>query len=285
MSFRPALPITLLLGLLIPHALLAQDGPDQAVRDILDGLEENRLGVLWNALPPSYQADVEGLRNDFVDQVDRELWTTNFRVLGKVVRVLDEKRGFILGHPAVAPYLTKANDFEKAYSNFVAMFGIILTSELVDLDRLRNTDVGALLAGSVSEMAKRLKAIAEEVPEASGAVDPLSLSGAELVSQDGDQAVVRVFDEDGSKEVEFRRVEGKWLPADLVDDWPDQIAKMREQLKAVPAERSEESKKYLQTLNSLEPALDQVLAADNSEDFNNAVQMLIGAVMGAWMTG
>ena len=61
---------------------------DQALRAILDGLHENRPAALWDALPTSYQKDVNDLVHLFAARMHPEAWKWFLQIARKGAIVL-----------------------------------------------------------------------------------------------------------------------------------------------------------------------------------------------------
>ena len=70
-------------------------GPAETVEHVAHGLADGDLSVAWEALPASYQSDLNGLAHDFAKVVDPDLWNRTFAVLSKLTRLLKEKEAFI----------------------------------------------------------------------------------------------------------------------------------------------------------------------------------------------
>ncbi|MEE8585973.1 MAG: hypothetical protein V3T83_14100, partial [Acidobacteriota bacterium] len=84
-----------------------------------------------------------------------------------------------------------------------------------------------------------------------------------------------------AEEEDFVRVEGKWLPKELVDDWDAQMEQVEStlQMAAFQAQDEEKIAQQRMMLGMLDQSLDQMAAANSQEEFNTAAQALIGALM------
>ena len=106
----------------------------------------------------------------------------------------------------------------------------------------------------------------------------LENASVELVSRDGDRAVVLVTTPDGKRtEVPMTRVEERWLPDDVVAQWPEMIERTRERIEFIGSEDAAEMK--VQTLFAIgltEGFIDQIGEMDVPEDLDN----LIGGILG-----
>lgn len=261
--------------------------PEQAITRIANGLADASPQVIWQALPASYQQDVENLLHEAAGEMDRELWGKTFSVLGKLSRVLSEKRDFILDHPMVASQVENRSEAESNWGAVAGMFDVLVSSELADLDKLRTLDVGEFLAGTGARFMKQIVRASSLTPD-----DPFGKQLANLrnvkvtvVSSEGDSARVRTEVPDmPAKEEDYVRVEGKWITRSLADAWDSRMAEVRKQVAEYSGEKTAENKQAaMMQLGMVESALDTLLAADTAEDFNAAAGAMMGMAMGAIM--
>ena len=261
---------------------------DEAVKRIAVGLADNRPEVLWHALPESYQRDVTALVHDGADKADVELWNKTFSVVQKLSRVLDEKQDFILDHPMLASQMKDRAEAEKSWDAVVSMVDIIADSDLADLDEVRNMDVGEFVADVGGDLMESLSEASAMTPDDAynKQMQKLRKMKVTLASSSGDMAMVRTEMEGmPATEEAYRRVEGKWLPASLVDEWPSKMAEMKQQVAAFSSAEMEENKQAaLMQLSMVEGALDQLLAANSADEFNAAAGAMMGMAMGAMMS-
>ncbi|NIM01652.1 MAG: hypothetical protein GTN89_12655, partial [Acidobacteria bacterium] len=192
------------------------DTADGAVRLVTEGLADGRPQVVWHALPASYQDDITELVHGFAGTMDAELWNRTFEVVEKATRVLDEKRDFILDHPMLAAQMDDRKEAEEAWNAVVDILEIVVQSDLADLDRMKKLDVERFLTKTGGDLFDGFEALAALSP--TGSMPGLDLAEAEatLLSSEGDRARVRVeIPGQPTEEMDFSRVEGKWIPAEM----------------------------------------------------------------------
>ncbi len=275
-------------GLLIVLALpggqvLGQDSADAAVRNVFQGLQEKRPEVIWRALPGSYQHDLKEVIHEFGAQADAELWNLTFGLLNKAVRVLDEKREYIFQQPMIAARLQDAPEPGAAYDAVLRLLKTFTQSELSDVNQIRQLEPEAFLSGTVSRLMQQIEDLQAVVPEVDIPTEEFEATKITLVSSNGDRAVVRIEDE-SPEDREFVRVEGKWVPQELAEDWESNMAQARTQLaELAERQRSPETEQIAQMMRSVDGVLDQMLTADTAESFDNALQQLVGMVMFQFM--
>lgn len=293
MTARRALPFLALLALLVtlPACSAAEaqnyESPDQAIEAMSRGLADGRPEVLWHSLPESYQSDVTSLIHESAGEMDAELWNSTFRVLRKVTRLLGEKRQFILDHPMVAGQVKDGAEAERDWEAVVELFDVLVNSELSDLDELRELDVEEFLAGTCARFMKQIQR-ASELSATDGygeSMAKLRATKAKVIDSSGDATTVEITRPGvPATQEKWVRVEGKWLPARVVDTWSREIADARTRLAEFAGKDSENKQMVLMQLAMAEGAVDTLLAASTADQFNAGLASVLGMVMSAAMS-
>ena len=81
--------------------------PEATVRQMVEGLRQNRPEVIWQAMPRRFREDINGLVHDFAKKMDPQLWSRSFATWKKLARVLAEKKAFILSQPSFENVITR----------------------------------------------------------------------------------------------------------------------------------------------------------------------------------
>jgi hypothetical protein len=279
--------------------------PDAEIRVLMGRLQSGDFGALWDSLPPSYQTDINEVVQTFGQNMDADIWNAGKRVVDKAVLVLRDKKQFILGYPALQQPAINLAAVDKNWDVVVGLLDAIVRSELTDLNKLKEFDGASFMGGSGKEIGDRLgalaKALEEDVDPASLPV-PMEFPGLETVPMpdfanvkistvqvDGDTAVLRMEQPDGKiEDHQAVRVEGKWLPKEMVDGWNEGIEQSRLFLTTIMPEQLKEVKPTLLSplspVKMVEGVLDQLLAANDQQAFNEVIDgitEMIGGMMGA----
>ena len=283
---RALLPIAFAVGV---FSCSASDelGPAETVEHVAHGLADGDLTVAWKALPASYQRDLNGLAHDFAGAVDADLWNRTFAVLSKLTRLLNEKEAFILEHPFVAEHMADAADDSADWSLVVEIFDLLVTSELANVEQLAALDIGSFLEGTGNRFVTLLveaSALSSEEHRAEFDEQQAALRSlrATLESTADGVAVVRIEQpgEEASSE-RFVRVEEKWIPADLAEEWSSNMASASDSIKDLSEEKLKSNKQtILMQMSMVDGALDTLLAANTAEEFNAGIGAMIGMAVG-----
>ena len=258
---------------------LGAGAPDAAVRTVVTGLGENRPQVVWQALPASYQNDASGLIHDFANQMEDSVWDQTFATLSKAVRVLDEKKEFVLENPQVSAQLPKSPNGEASYDGVVALLKTLLSSDLSSLERLRVFDGEHFLATTGSQLMSQMEHLAALAPEQTETLDELQTMNFRLLRSEGNRAWL-LFEkpDEEPQEIEFVLVEGKWVPATMAEGWDDGIAQAREQLSQVAVD-PQQMAQVGPVLAIVDMQMEGLLAAQTSEQFQASLNGILALAM------
>jgi hypothetical protein len=257
--------------------------PDDAagtVRAVVEHLAESRPDVLWEALPPSYQDDVHALVHEFAEKVDAKTYDKVFALLQQAVVVLDTKRDFFLGSKMVAGKVDVA-EAKRKWGALVEMFDTIASSELSTVASLKTLDVGVMLRGTGRQFMAQLVHAAEMAKR-----DPFAeFSGfaVEEVEADGDDATIEISaDHKSPEKMHFTRVEGRWVPSEMADEWDDAMDRVHQAIAAMPTDKdAQQQMKIKMALSMAEGFLDQLADVESQEEFDEAFAMLFGGLTGS----
>ena len=242
----------------------ASDGTAQAAfQNTLIAFQEGRLDRAYDFLPQSFQTDVENIVKTFADKMDAELWSDAFNLLKKVATVLKTKKEMILGLDGVKKF-PQIDQIKPHWDAIADGLNDAATSEVADLSQLKKAGVRQLLA-SGSRLLSGM---------------PLPQFGdvkVTTVKTDGDSATLSYTESRGSepKEVEFVRVEGKWLPKTIATGWTSGVeetrAKIGELSNRISAWKPEVTKQF----DTISGMLDQIQSSKTPQEFQSAVMPLV----------
>jgi hypothetical protein len=268
-----------------PSAPAIPATPDGTFTTVMHSLAEGKPEVVWAALPASYQKQLQDeVVRTFATKMDADIYNKGVAVLKKLSGILSSKKDFIIPQLTAHPMFQMAQvDKAKVEQNWGKVIGLVdtvLASELGDLNKLKSVDVGSFLrvtGGKVMGQIAALSALSEQDPYAKEFKAKLSAVTAEIVSTEGDTATVKVATAGESPDtIKFVKVEGKWLPEDMVEGWNDFIAKAKEQIDQIkPETLTAQKPQIMGVLAGVEAMLDQLANAKTAEEF----QTMAGGLM------
>lgn len=245
--------------------------------------------ALWDALPPTYQKDANAVVAAFAAKVPEKPWNEAFATAAKVVKVLETKKTFVLGHPALQGGPVKPEDAGKAYDPAVRMLGALVHSDIKTVQGLKALDLGKFVEGPLAAALKEILTLAESVGSAvpgNGGAKLAELRGklkdvkVTVESQADDKASVKIETPGEAPEVqEMVKVENKWLPKDLAAEWPTGVLAAKAAISTIEVDPAMIAQ--FDTMKAgIDPVLDGLLAADSQEAFNAQVEAAMKSFMG-----
>ena len=258
-----------------------EDSAFASVKQTLAAIQRGDLAAAYEFLPPTYQSDVDGLVHEFASQMDAEVWARLFGTLRKTVAVLRTKQAFILELDLFASR-PEYEPLRKHWDEAVTLLDQFSTSGAGDLESLKQASAKSLLPGDAANIVRHLDAIGLGV-------------GADLARQFADIKVEQVRaagDEhvlsfqgprDGQPlEIVYVKHDGHWLPKSLVAQWSAGIEADRAWLAKLPEQMKVAKPRVLEALTRADGLLDQLLAANNRDEFQQAVGPAILSLALAW---
>lgn len=257
------------------------DSVDGTVQHVVDGLLQHEPQRVWASLPASYQSDVSGLIAAFADKVDRDIYDRGFVLLERLGKLLENKKELFLASQML-PDMVDREEAAAHWDAFADMVKTLATSDLARVETLASLDVEKFLATTGAS----LMANAERVATAAGEDLFEELRGLriEVVEAEGDQAIVRIAGKDTSEDLEMTRVEGRWVPLEMAEDWSEVVASARKEIESISARDVQALKpQILGAYGLVEGTLLQMEAAQTTEQLDEALQGIVFAVMGLMM--
>jgi hypothetical protein len=269
----------------IPAAANLPDTPDGTIKQVFESLANRHPEILWQALPPTYQRDITELTHAVADKVDPELWNGVFGLGSQVAVVLRDKREYFLNSSMMNAAGEERARIEENWDTAVAALDGFFTSEFSNLENLKTMDWEGFLSTTAVDIMDRVVEIQAEKGAEEDFEDiaaKLRNTTVETVSRDGDVATVRVSTPgEDPEEVSVTRVEGRWVPTDMAEDWDTNMAEAKENIANVTEEQMAQAKmQAMMVFGMVQAGLDQLAATNSQEEFDQAIQGLLGPFMG-----
>lgn len=259
------------------------ESPPDAVQAVVEGLADHRPRVLWDALPPSYQADIRELIKAFCACMDARIYDQAWDLLAKAVQVMREKEEFLYRSPIALSVPMLESSMGSQWDETVDLLNTIATSDLSSLESLGRMDPGEFLATTGHRIMERLDDLRNGSQRSPGP-NPWQRIGRALdearidFDMTGDtQGFLRFRSATNNavKEVELTRVEDRWVPAEMAAAWAARVEQARTNLAKLDGPEFEQAKPMLSLLiGSLDGAMDSLLQAETQQEFDTTLQGL-----------
>ena len=290
-------------------------GADSVVLIPIKLLEEEDPKLLWEMLPPSYQTDVTNLIHSFVNNMDQQLWDKLFEVLSQAGLLLNEKQDLItamieenLGGTGASP-----EEMQQSLETMGKMLQTLVKSDLGKHATAKGMDPGKFLDETGKELFKLIaetSKLEEGDPWNTEIKTKLKDIKVEIVSQEGDTATISVsgmpdlpdideltaqlpgFDDSElpglsmlrNGEQQVIKVEGKWIPKAMADEWKDNMSEASEMINNDLKNMlgPEEEKQVMNIMNAVQMGLAGAAKAKTQQELQMAMmQAVMGALMSA----
>jgi hypothetical protein len=258
---------------------------DAAVKSVVDGLQQNKPGTLWDALPASYQKDVSELVHTAAGKADPELWNAGWDLFRKLVTVAKNKKDFILKSPMMEESKKdlKLDELNKNWDVVVSLLDTVAGCDLGKIEKAKTLDVGAFLNTTGAELMTKLQKLSQMFPPQKMQDNPwvmLKTVKVTPVKAEGDTATLKI--EGGgepAQEFQFVKVEGKWIPMELAAFWKREITKAKQKLAETPKADPKETAQTLAMVKALGNAMTTMVDAKTQDEFNLGLTQVLGPFM------
>ena len=290
-------------------------GADSVVLIPIKLLEEEDPKLLWEMLPPSYQTDVTNLIHSFVNNMDQQLWDKLFEVLSQAGLLLNDKQDLIttmieenLGGTGALP-----EEMQQSLETMGKMLQTLVESDLGKHATAKGMDPGKFLDETGKELFKLIaetSKLEEGDPWNTEIKTKLKDIKVEIVSQESDTATISVsgmpdlpdideltaqlpgFDDSElpglsmlrNGEQQVIKVEGKWIPKAMADEWKDNMSEASEMINNDLKNMlgPEEEKQVMNIMNAVQMGLAGAAKATTQQELQMAMmQAVMGALMSA----
>ena len=290
-------------------------GADSVVLIPIKLLEEEDPKLLWEMLPPSYQTDVTNLIHSFVNNMDQQLWDKLFEVLSQAGLLLNDKQDLItamieenLGGTDALP-----EEMQQSLETMGKMLQTLVESDLGKHATAKGMDPGKFLDETGKELFKLIaetSKLEEGDPWNTEIKTKLKDIKVEIISQESDTATISVsgipdlpdideltaqlpgFDDSElpglsmlrNGEQQVIKVEGKWIPKAMADEWKDNMSEASEMINNDLKNMlgPEEEKQVMNIMNAVQMGLAGAAKAKTQQELQMAMmQAVMGALMSA----
>ena len=263
-------------------AVTIPDAPDAAIQTVITEFAKGNGGILWQAMPASYQSDVNTLAQLAGSKIDPEVYGKSFATIARLAEVIDQQQALILNSSFMQGRSTEEMaQLEAALPSIVGLLGAITSSELASTAGLLNFNGQDFFDTTVSQFTQYAETLGQ-------------LAGDESVLSDYMNAVVSVVQADdmqatlsttipGQEPLEqvFTKVEQRWVPSEMASDWSSEIAEAKAELDATFIEDMAAQKpQIMSVLAMIDGVLAQIAAAENQQQFDQSLQGAILMMVG-----
>jgi hypothetical protein len=259
------------------------DSPDGTVVAVAEALQDNHAEILWIALPESYQNDITEITHEFAGKMDPAIYDRAFALVIRAIEVLDDRKDVILGSETFKSTGADAEDIRTGLNSAQMFTQALKSSEVATLGGLGSIDWGQFLATTGSEILENAAAL--ETEGGDSPLDELESLTVETLEISDDRATLRISSaEHEPEDVEMVRVEGRWIPAEMADEWPEFVQDAREGLaEMTPENMAAQETQIMMVFGMADGFIEQVASLQTPEEFDAAIGPMLAPLMGGEM--
>jgi len=258
-------------------------GPDESMQALVDGVNNQKMEALWNFLPASYQGDVNGLVHEFAGKMDAEMYNGTFQSFQRITKLLKDKKEYLLKNQTLKGLPVPPEKVAEFWDPTVGLLNAIAQSDLSNLDKLKSFDGGQFLSTTGNQIAKQATAISDLLPKKEGELsfsEKMDQVKVTLVSTEGDSATIKIEAPGEEPKTETMvKVEDKWIPKNLADNWKSKMDEARKNLAELTPEKvTAQKEQTLAGIKSVNEVLAQLESTKTEEEFNKALDPIVAPV-------
>ena len=268
-------------------AVTIPDAPDAAIQTVITEFAKGNGGIIWQAMPTSYQTDVSDLLHLTGSKIDPELYDKSFATIARLAEVIDQQQALILNSSFMqGRSAEEMAQLEAALPSIVGLLGAITSSELASSTGLLNFNGQDFFDTTVSQFTR----YAETLGQLAGEESMLSnyMNTVVTVVEADDLQATLLTTVPGKEPVEqaFSKVEQRWVPSEMASDWVAKIAEATAELEATSMQDIAANKPQMMgVLTMIDGVLAQIAAAETQEQFDQSLKGAMMPLMGLMMMG
>ena len=248
-------------------------GPAESMQSLLDGVSNQQMENVWDFLPASYQKDVNSIVQEFATKMDPEMYDGVFGSTQRLAKLLKDKKEYILKNEMILRMQAPPEEISEYYDPVVDIFSALVNSDLSSQEKLKHFDEGKFLYSTDNVLAKNILILSKLVPSKESEPsfsEKLKQTKVTVVTSEGETATIKIeAPGEAPQEVEMVKVEGKWIPRNLADNWQSKIETARNSVAQIKLEDVTARKtQAMQGLNKFNETLSQLENAKTEQEFN-----------------
>jgi len=254
---------------------------EATVQTFINSMIDKKPGHAWDMLPSKHQEDIGKLKAAFAANMDKVVYDKAFAIISKLTNILESKKDLILSHPMLGSSPVPKDDISKNWDSIVSVLKIISESDLSSIDKVKNANVKNFANKTIGDLLVLADKLSELVPGQKGKAGLMEeLKGMTIKVKDSTEDSARLVVEDsGSKEnaLAMVKVDGKWLPKEMAENWDKEIQSAIENLEKMKANPMA-SMQSIAVLAMVEGVLDKFNEIKTADELNALIQSTMGQV-------
>lgn len=259
--------------------LIFPDEPVLALELITRELAEGNGGIIWDAMPASYQNDINSVAHLLAEKVDAELYNKIFYLIRRIIDVANKQEKFIFntnfGDKISEENLVKV---EAAWSPIIGLTKCLSRSSIANAEGLKSFDGQSFFGSTVSSLIR----YTTDIILSSGGKKPFEYSSIDLLESNNKRTILGLTSASGTvQRMEFTNLQGRWIPTNISSEWVKTMAEFKRKLEAInPEELAKNKPRLIALIAMLEGVLKQMDMAETQVQFDLSLQRAVLPLVG-----
>ncbi|VAW81668.1 hypothetical protein MNBD_GAMMA12-726 [hydrothermal vent metagenome] len=244
---------------------LDSSSPITTVNSVIKSLLNYQPAVLWEALPKSYQSDINKMFISFSKMSDKDVFVKYSNLNRRLIAAIIQKKAMVVNTIKKMVPPAKHGQIVPALDAVLLFADVFYKSSFTYYDKIDQADLGAILIKDGTRMMKAFLAIDKKYEtnlKKLGTFTPTVVASKNKAPAADTNKVIAVamIDKDKkqvSPNLGFVQIEGRWIPLKLAKSWKVYMAKLNTTAK-LPKEKMKEMN---DKMRKLLPLLEQFVVA------------------------
>lgn len=245
-------------------------------------LQAGNIQVLWDALPASYQQDLDGLAKLMADSYDEKQFLSSLRILSQLARTMDKQREFLFAYPKMAFLPAEAQEvIGKAYTPVVGVFHVLGDPKTLSLENMKATPLQNIIQEKNAQLGPHLADLIALLPaQGNSLLGILDGSGLAVQQEGADRGQVTINDAAGQQQTTvFVNIEGRWIEETMVAQWKNWMTSAQQSIATQGAAMKTASSSSAILFTTVNATLISIEEAETQEEFNQILDQLLNPLM------
>ncbi len=267
-----------------PVAFTDSMSAEQAMDLLFAELNKPNPIALWDAMPPSYQQDAEGLLKLASEKLDPSLFKTVRNVRNSIIKLLRTKKDFILGSEMLKGAMAQMSpigfeEMKNFYDPWVTMMEAYMDDLLLDPAQWKKLPTRELAGRYLNNITKKMDSLKGSLPSDSQLALALATSSVQhRITEEVTGRPMLHLANPGQPEtsMELTQVQGRWIPQPMAEQWQTMIGEGQKTLQQMTPEQAKQMSQQVSGVVALLviPTIGRLQQASSQQEFDQIIAEL-----------
>jgi len=260
------------------------DAPDEAMKTILMELAEGEGGIIWKAMPASYQADLNSVVQLVGTQIDAEIYDKSFQLIDRLGSIINQQQALIL-NSSMGPTLEEEKmKLRQGLPKLAEIIRVFATSDVATNAGLQSFNGQVFFGTTVSKLANLTTELSKLQDAEGPSLEDLRDASIAVTDVTAMEATLSITMAGETETVQLTKIENRWVPVDIAAQWTASIAEVKTSLEALSPKAVAAAKAdVMNVLKVLDDVMNTVEAAETQADFDQSLKNAMMPLMGVYM--